>query len=676
MPPLSLKNWSLAAVEVQHRLLPSSPLAKLKPQPFAKALLAHLRSPTRAPRLYTPASLKKTARLARTLDPDQHAWEKATADHALTRRVHAATDPYGENLIQLHKSFDFFSTDYPDPQHAHGLNRCRWFASLARIYWETQNPAYLQSLLWHWDLYSSRVPDPTPDQGDTLFATGPGETQEPPFHQLNTFIRLTMWWHAFWPSIHAPQMDAKHAVVLLARSLRLFDLVLAHGVRKQEHNFTSMQMQGLYYWATSLPEFSNMRAIQNLSRNTLEFSLARAVFPDGAHWEQSISYHIGCVTWYGGPALLGKLTNHTWSSAYLDRLQKMGALVDALIEPDGLVFSTSDSDRKTSWQIALGALAQLFPDQPYQHTASAGFDTTWLTGARLKKSPPPIPQTSGFKYFPNANLAVAKDISPPATSMLLFDNGSSDANHAHLDNLSICWSPLGTQALADPGRWIYVADDPDRIWVKSMQAHNTIWIDPTNEPLDAAGQRVAARMPPNDPRLSPIKTSHAQGLVTFESTFAGYIADRLAQATRQVIFPTADQPENARWLLVIDRFSAPTAHRWVTSWLTPGAELVNLTDSGFSASLKAGLSINCQMASDHPISIESEPKFWTPNYAQKLPAQWTKCAATAVSGLRAFLFSAGTGAQPQTAIKLNKGILQVQAPARTIQIDTRLPLSL
>ena len=64
-----------------------------------------------------------------------------------------------------------------------------------------------------------------------------------------------------------------------------------------------------------------------------------------------------------------------------------------------------------------------------------------------------------------------------------------------------------------------------------------------------------------------VKEDRAQGLLRIEATFAGYLADAQARATRRIIFPlTPDE----HWLLVVDTFCGVRAHSWVNSWLTPG----------------------------------------------------------------------------------------------------------
>jgi hypothetical protein len=687
-------SWRSAARYVQQRLDVHGSfggLKRLAPEAFAKRLLKRLTDPARARAIYPAINLPQLAKAAQQAQPSQARWEQGTAALALEHTVYASSNPYGTDQAHLSEGFDFFHlNDLPEPECIHGLNRCRWFISLARQYWTEQDPAYFNALLWHWDFYTRHVPDPDAKQIESLHAIGPENRQLPPYHSLNSFIRLTSWWHAFWLAIHAREMTPQIMVTLLAHCLKLLDYVHAHGVRRQEHNFTSMQMEGLYYWAMALPEFSGMETLAVMARNCQEFSLARALLPDGVQWEMSISYHCGCIGWYGGPALLGKRLGQPWSPAYLDLLQKMGDALDQLIEADGLVVPLSDSDSHTNWRKGLGLLTQLFPDQPYQHLATPDYDTLWLTAGQvhldIKTRQPDAP----FKLFPDSKLLIVRTGKPapgghnagqdPPSSLLVFDNGPSNAGHAHRDQLSVYWRAGKHLALVDPGRWIYRDGDPDRLWVTSMRSHNCLWIaGSSKDEARSLPPPVADRLSPEDPRLGPIQITQDKQSRTLriEANFAGYLADNQARVTRQLFFPLqADE----HWLLIVDAFEGSKAWPWVNSWLTPGSTPIASRKDRWQAVLdpltsltSQGPLLHCLFAADHSIKVQTQPAFWTPEYAQKSPAQWTRHTGKAIKGVRAHLFVAhdpiAAADSPKISLRLSaKG--HVTAEVGTRQIKT------
>lgn len=639
-------NWSNAARFVQHRLDAAGPLAglmKLQPGPFANALLAHLTDPNRPGAIYHKDRLQPTAALATQLHAEQARWDQEVAMLALEHIVPAASNPYGTTKETLREGFDFNSRHYPDPESIHGLNRCRWFIALARAYWQNQDPAYFEALMWHWDFYARHVGDPDASTIAQLQAIGPGAGRPAPWHSLNSFIRLTSWWHAFWLSIHAREMTPQQLVVLLSHSLKLLDYVHAHGVRMQEHNFTSMQMQGLYYWAISLPEWSGMHTLATMARNSTEYSLHRALLPDGLQWETSLSYHIGCIAWYGGPALLGQRLGQPWNDTYLDLLSKMGDITDQCIEPDGQVYLMSDTDRKSNWRLGLGLLGQLFPKKTFMHKTTPDLETIWLCEGQVNVSPRSRKAKPGAVVFPHAGLAVARSAGKPE-SVLFLDNGPSNAGHAHMDQLSIYWTVEGELTLVDPGRYIYKNDD-NRAWIRSMQAHNSVWFNPEKSPVVSA----ASRVPPGDPRIEPIVIQEGDGIVHLTTTFKAYAGDPTAWATRRVTFPLTKE---ANWLLVVDRFESREKQAWNNSWLTPGDQKAVCRDGRFEVRLQSGKTLSCVFTADHAVKCASEQRFWTPDYAMMDPAQWTRIAGHTRAGLRAHLLT--TLPTRQMSIKLSK----------------------
>lgn len=675
-------SWQDDARYVQERIDGLGDLGKLKslePAGFARALLRHFQDAKRRPAVYRKSQLPAIARQAAAAQPEQATWEQDVVALALDETVIAASNPYGSLRQKLDDAFSFFKNPHHDPEAIHGLNRCRWFISLARCYWLKQDPAIFHSLMWHWDYYASKVADPDEKTIAALQSIGPDARKAPPYHSLNSYIRLTSWWHAFWLSIHAKEMTPQRLVTNLARSLRLIDYVHAHGVRQQEHNFTSMQMQGLFYWAVSLPEFSGMHTLAVMTRNTLEYSLQRALLADGSQWELSISYHIGCIGWYGGPALLGARLKHPFNPAYLDLLGRMGDVVDQLIEDDTHVVPLSDSDRRSNWRQGLAKIAQLFPEKAFLHKALPDWETTWLMAGKVNDRPRVRKAKAGVTVFPVTNMAVARTGNRKKPTILVFDNGPSNAGHSHMDQLSLYWNVQGSATLLDPGRWIYDHADPDRHWVLAMQSHNTIW--PANDAVSAKDllhakvdihHPVAARLLPGDPRMGAIESSHRDGAAIMQATFRGYAQHADASSTRSVAVSLDD---DSPWLVVVDRFASDRPLRWCNSWLTPGQEKVaiekgskskTINAGSWSASLGDGRTLHCQTLADHAITLASRDAFWTPDYSIKSPAQYMLCHAKVARGVRVHLFTLDADAQVDA--RLVKDAVQIKSGGKTVMI--------
>jgi hypothetical protein len=619
------------------------------------ALFDHLRT-RKTPRLFfSPGNIQHIMRRGREIDPEAFARSQRIADEAVNGRVIAASNPLSDRFVTLDReTFDFTSYDHWDNEAIHGLNRLPWHAILARHYWLDQDPMYFNALMREWDYFISKVPPIDEKLLAQMRGIGPPRWgTHPPYYELDVFIRLSNWWWAYWLMLYADEMTPERNAVLLARCLQLFDRVAARGVRIQEHNFTSMQMESIYYWATALPEATGMDVWRHAARNNLEASMARAVAEDGSHWEQSLSYHAGCISWYGNSMLLARRNGQAFATEYADRLLKMGKFLDTLVLPDGNMPLLSDTDRESSWKGALGLLKCLFPEQRFQHHVSPTFGTLWVSDGYEWEPDDAPPAPAPVTVFPDAGLGVARNPDATADSMLILDNGPNAAGHAHMDNLTIHYEAFGQPVLVDPGRWVY-SPDPDRNWVCSTHSHNTMFIE--DEPI-TPGHMVEQSLiqtiiATDDPRLTGIEQHVDDGVAWLRTSFRGYSADPGAQMWRTVLFPVE---EHTPWLVVIDQFSSSVPHTWTNSWLLPASEPVQHDNDTYAVTLENGLPLRFALASTGQLVLRDDAMFWCANYAEKLPARWLRFSSHEKKGQRAFVFVPGNTDKPAPTVSFRDG---------------------
>ena len=619
------------------------------------ALLEHLRTRETPHLFFSPGNIQHIARRCRELDPDAHARERRIANEALAGRVIAASNPLSDRFVTLDReTFDFTTYEHWDNEAIHGINRLPWHAALARQYWVDQDPVYFHGLMREWDWFSEKVPPPDEALLSQIRAIGPPRWgTHPPYYELDVFIRLSNWWWAYWLMVFAGEMTPERNAVLLARCLLLFDRVAARGVRIQEHNFTSMQMEAIYYWATALPEATGMNVWRHAARNNLEASMAKAVFADGSHWEQSPSYHRGCITWYGASVLLARRNGHAFAEEYTDRLLQMAEFLDALVTPDGNMPLLSDTDREGSWTGGLGIATCLFPDHRFRHAVRPTSATLWISDGFEWDETPPQPVTSPVTIFPDAGLGVVRNVSQPSDAMLILDNGPNYAGHAHMDNLNVHFEALGQPVLVDPGRWVY-SPDPDRNWVLNTHSHNTLFIE--DEPI-APGQvldqsLIQTIISTDDPRVSVIAQTVEGGIARLTTSFRGYTADPAAQVERTVLFPVeGDVP----WLAVIDRFESSIPHIWTNAWLLPASDPVQGRNGDHEVTLENGIRLHVAAAASAELARRDDAMFWCPNYAEKDPARWLRFSSQETRGQRAFVFVPGASDGPSPTVALRDG---------------------
>lgn len=633
------------ALHLLHDRLDRTLARRLDDGDFAANLFHHLRTRT-SPRMpFSPDRLPLIAARCAAHEPEAWNWEAQIAQHAVEGRVYAASHPHCDRFIELDEAFDFSAFDHPDPQAIHGLNRTRWFDSLAHAYWLEQDPACFDALMRHWDFYAARVPIDTAALFPRMHGAG-HKHLPPPHHELDTFIRLTNWWWAFWLSLHAAPMAADRCCVLLARCLRLFDLVAARGIKMHKSNFTAMQMEALYLWAGSLPEVTGMDAWRTHARNTAEASLMQAALGDGVHWEKSISYHGGCVRWYGVPFLLARQWGEPWADECADRLARMGAFLDAVVLPDGTLPLLSDSDRDGNWHSSLSLVRCIFPATRFRHPVGPSCTSLWITDGEEWNPQEAVAPQPAATVFSEGGIAIARDDTTAA--MLILDNGPSDAGHSHYDNLTVHYTAFGRPVLTDPGRAFY-RPDADRAWVLHPCSHNTVWLE--DQEVDPAAQLPPGfdRVPPGDPRIGPTAIETKDGAHRIDSTFAGFTADATARVHRRVYMPADGRPP---WLAVVDRLEAEQEHRWTHSWLLPTASPVAAVPGGFNATFENGLQLAFSGALDG-LDLRDDAMFWFPNYGEKLPARWLRFSSRLRTGLRAFVFCPHEGERPAPSVRLD-----------------------
>ena len=603
---------------------------------FAENLLRLLRERPEARLLFSPDKLSAIARAAREVDPDEADWERDIADNAVEWRLYAASNAYCRRFPQIDReTFDFSTFDHKDPEALHGLNRLRWLRSLALAYWETGDRKYFDSLMEQWDFFVEKAPIPGPEFSRRVHAMG-RQNMDPPWQELDTFIRLTNWYWAYWLALFAPEMTPERNAVLLSRCLRVFDIVASRGVRNLEHNKNTMGMEAIYFWASSLPEATGMELWRNMARNTLEASMSRGVFSDGAQHEKAAGYHAGCIRWYGTSFILGRRIGDEWATDYADRLRLMGEYLDAILTPDGMTPLMSDADRVRSGMSALALLRCAFPDITFRRPVAPKFFSAWVSDGMTWDPEDTVEERDPISVFEQAGVAVVRSGPGHEAPGVILDNGPTNAGHSHFDNLTIHYDLLEGPVIVDPGRSFYGAH-AERAWVVNAESHNTVYIEDTPvEPGDWIREHAfSAVMGPEDERAGEILVGEQSGATTLQSYFRGHAEDPGAEVRRFVVMPN-DPAET--WLAVVDDIEGPEAHNWTTSWLFPASEPGRQTKTGYELDLDSGFCVRFAFVGDTLLALRDEAMFWCPQYAEKSPARWVRFTSHCERTRRAFLF--------------------------------------
>lgn len=569
---------------------------------FDLALLEHMRA-RREPRpFFDPALVPDLMREVQRVDPADFELTRAIADHALRWEFPNSTSPTIERYVALTPDYDFTSNPTHDPQFPMAMNRLRWMPELAKMHRVSGSREYLDFALAFWRTHVARVGYPGRADFDRQAHRWHGHLPGP-HARLDGFIRLTSLWWTYWLLLTAPDLGPADHTWMLAQLLHLHDVALMHGPLTLRSNHSAMQYEAIYLTATTLPEFHGMEASAMAARIALEESFFEAFRDDGLHYEQSPHYGLGCLAWYGRPALLGQRNGHVWMQFFHDRLRKAFQAYDQTAAPDGQCAPLGDSDpTPVAPFLALGRA--LYPDLRFTRPLPRDAAAVWYG---VPPDAPPTVPAQRVQQYPDAGLAVVRH----DDNYLAFDCGPKGEWHGHDDLLSLHYWLGGRTLLADAGRWLYRDDDAMRRYVIGPAGHCT---------LSVAGRTMAAIEDPRHPMLEPIRVRERDALVLLAA--AHHAFDRPgspARCARRVAIDPA-----AGWMLVLDQLTAREPLEWRQTWLF-SREDVRLDQAAIHVGRAGRGDARLLLAGGQP-TIRTQA--WSPRYAVQAPGRLVEVVAT------------------------------------------------
>lgn len=259
----------------------------------------------------------------------------------------------------------------------------------------------------------------------------------------------------------------------------------------------------LYAIGLLLPELRGATAWRDTGRAILLQEMEHQVRTDGAHIEQSSSYHRYALEFFLCAALLAEKNGCAFPTSYHERLDGMFAFSMETSWPSGRQPMTGDADG--------GQLLRLAPRNPNDHRpllavaaawrcnddfarAAGRFseEALWLLGpaavGRFTKVEPAGP-CEASSVFPASGAVVQRSGWGLRARYLLFDAGPQGMDpcaHGHADALQILCSADGVEWLIDPGTFVYTSSREWRDFFRSTRAHSTVTVDGRDqaEPAD------------------------------------------------------------------------------------------------------------------------------------------------------------------------------------------------
>lgn len=355
-----------------------------------------------------------------------------------------------------------------DPEWVYMLNRHDYLHKLLQAYLVTEERRYSDKVIWYMRNWIHKNPI-RPEGGETI-------------RTIDTGIRC-MNWISLLLRMEAWDLIGKEEASEILLSLgSQFSYMKASYIEKYTlSNWGLLQTSAIcygYLWFEgSLPE----RGLQDWAWRELQTQLDLQVMDDGAHWEQSMMYHMEvlncCMKLIVGCRYAGKPVPDWLESA----VRRMSRYVLLAAGPDHCQIAQADSD-VTDVRDVLTKAAVLCGsgELKYGGYPAMDLDSAWLLG--------------GWGLYRYGELVSRK---PGERSLVCMDTGNvymrsgwqRDANytylhcgplgsaHGHGDLTHMCLYYRGEPFLVDSGRYSYREDEPLRMEFKEAGAHNVCVMD-------------------------------------------------------------------------------------------------------------------------------------------------------------------------------------------------------
>ncbi|CAM3579529.1 alginate lyase family protein [Erysipelothrix anatis] len=205
----------------------------------------------------------------------------------------------------------------------------------------------------------------------------------------------------------------------------------------------------------------------------LETQVAIQIYEDGLHWEQSTMYHVEVMMY-----LMKAYKGHQEPWLYEGIVKMAHALLMQRTPQNKMeMFGDSDNSSLTEMFTYCGLFLHdgtfLKFGNIETETYSYFYEYLELDGLQTQ---PIYPQSVNFDGIASGMFTTRSNWDVDA-NFTMFTNGSLGSAHGHADNLHISTVYNGDPVLIDSGRYTYREDDPQRIELKAMAAHNSVILD-------------------------------------------------------------------------------------------------------------------------------------------------------------------------------------------------------
>ena len=345
---------------------------------------------------------------------------------------------------QLERKIDWSASPFRDREWPWLLNRHQFFQALGREYARTGDEKYaaaFNEIITDWI-----VSNPVPAERSRRTSS---------WRTIEAGIRTFSSWQVAWQVFKDSPSFTTDARILMLKSFAEHADYLAK--YPAGGNWLLMECNGLLHIGALFPEFKDAPKWRQTAIDRLMSQMATQVYPDGAQFELSSSYHNVSLWSFLHPALLSRIADRvTFPTEYFDGLRRMMAYNAGIIRPDGKAPMLNDSDLGDQMERISDPMRQLGAERMPEVRAL-------LDMPRAKKS----------VFFPYAGIFCMRTGDEPDDLYLMMDAGPFGAGHQHEDKLDVEVYAYGRPLIVDPGRYSYAVGAPFRV----AGAHNLILVD-------------------------------------------------------------------------------------------------------------------------------------------------------------------------------------------------------